>query len=161
MRDSTTELLVELLRRAYDVAAWHGPNLKGALRGVDAARAGWRAGPGRRSIGEIALHAACWKSVARRRLLGLPRGSFARAGSNWFALEDGLSEREWREIRALLDGEQSQLLEAVAGFEPGRWGETPASRRHTWAGLVEGVAFHDVYHAGQIELIKRLRGEGG
>jgi hypothetical protein len=159
-RDDETRRLLGMVRRGYDVASWHGPNLKGALRGVGPAEAGWRAGPGRHSIAENALHAAYWKYVVRRRMLGQPRGSFARTGSNWFAVAGPLSAAGWKEIRALLDEEQRQLLAAVEVFDPGRWEERPAASRFSFAETVEGVAFHDIYHAGQVQLIKRIADSG-
>src|SRR5688500_2523546 len=57
-----------LLDTAYDHASWHGPNLRGAIRGVTPPRAAWRPAPGRHNIWELVVHAAYWKYVAWRRL---------------------------------------------------------------------------------------------
>ena len=77
-------LLLDLVDEAFDRAAWHGPTLRGALRGVTAKQAAWRPARGRHNIRELALHAAYWKYAVRRRLTGEARGSFSLAGSNWF-----------------------------------------------------------------------------
>src|SRR6266404_471126 len=78
------EHLLGLLDEAYKRAAWHGPNLRGSIRGVTAHEAAWRPKAGRHNIWEIAVHAAYWKYTVRRRLLGKKRGSFSLPGSNWF-----------------------------------------------------------------------------
>ena len=72
------------LDRAYDVQSWHGPNLKGSLRGLSPAVAFFRPGPKRHSIYDLILHTAYWKYTVRRRLTGEKRGSFALEGSNFF-----------------------------------------------------------------------------
>src|SRR5262245_25706047 len=91
------DLLLGLLDEAFDKKAWHGPNLRGALRRVGAAEAARRPGRGRHNVWELAVHAAYWKYAVRRRLTGEKRGSFALPGSNWFVRPNGPpSEAEWR-----------------------------------------------------------------
>ena len=150
-------LLLGLLDEAYSVKTWHGPNLKGSLRGLNAAAAAWKPGPKRHSIWEIAVHAAYWKYVARRRLLGEKRGSFPLEGSNWFARPLDLSEKAWKADLTLLDQEHSKLREVVAGLEPGSLHFRPSTSKVSNLALICGVANHDVYHAGQIQLLKRLQ----
>jgi len=150
-------LLLGMLDEAYSLKTWHGPNLKGSLRGLSAAAAAWKPGPKRHSIWEIAVHAAYWKYVARRRLLGEKRGSFALEGSNWFARPLDLSEKAWKADLTLLDQEHFKLREAVAGLEPGSLYSRPSTSKVSNLALICGVANHDVYHAGQIQLLKRLQ----
>ena len=68
---------------ACDRVSWHGPNLRGSLRGMTPALAAWRPSPGRHNIWELIIHAAYWKYVAWRRLTGAKRGSFPLSGSNF------------------------------------------------------------------------------
>ncbi len=146
---SPITLLLQILDEAYERRAWHGPNLKGSLRGVTAEDAVWRPAPGRHNIREVVLHVAYWKYAGRRRLRGDTRGSFALPGSNWFGRQESLTEKTWREERALLDEEHRKLREAVADLLHARSRKIPTS-------MIFGVAFHDVYHAGQIRLLRRL-----
>jgi hypothetical protein len=148
--------LLRLLDEAYERKAWHGPNLRGSLRGLTARQAAWRPGRGRHNIWEIALHCAYWKYAVRRRLTGEKRGSFAVAGSNWFARPAGHTEKAWRGELKLLEQTHRALRRAVAAFEPARLHRRPTGSRSTPFGQILGVAFHDVYHAGQIQLLKRL-----
>jgi hypothetical protein len=150
-------LILTLLDEAYEKRTWHGPNLKQSIRGVTAKQAAWRPAPGRHNIWEVTLHAAYWKYAVRRRIEGGKRGSFALKGSNFFARpEKGkLSEGAWRADKALLEREHRALREAVAKVL-----RTPRGRNQKARRQLYGVAFHDIYHAGQIRLLRRLRNGG-
>jgi len=156
-RVSAIELLLQLLDQAYDHKAWHGPNLKASLRRVTAERAAWRPGPDRRCIAEIAVHCAYWKYAARRRLTGGKRGSFALKGSNWFKLPQPLDEAAWRDYLNLLDTMHRELRATVAGLPPKELLIVPKGSRVTNLALIQGMAAHDLYHAGQVQLLKRLQ----
>jgi len=121
-------VLLALIDEGFDRRSWHGTNLRGALRGMTPARALWRPGRTRHNIGELVTHAACWKYTVRRRLTGEKRGSFALPGSNLRGRKTG-------------------------GPRPGKAGRPRSGHNR---GVVRGVAAYDLYHAGQIQLIKRL-----
>jgi len=148
--------LLGLLDEAYHRAAWHGPNLRGSIRGVTAREAALRPRPGRHNIWEIVVHAAYWKYAVRRRLVGEKRGSFSLRGSNWFDRPIDRSEKAWRADVALLETEHQKLRELVSTLRPGDLDHSARGSKTLVRRLVAGIAFHDVYHAGQIQLIKRL-----
>jgi uncharacterized damage-inducible protein DinB len=150
-------LLLALLDEAYDKKAWHGPNLRGAIRRLSAAEAGWRPNRGRHSIVDIVVHVAYWKYAVRRRLRGDKRGTFPLAGTNWFALPVVLTEEIWRGYLCLLDEQHRALREAVAEFPESRLHRPSPGSKFVAAQLIYGIAAHDVYHAGQIQLLKRLQ----
>jgi uncharacterized damage-inducible protein DinB len=150
------DILVELLDRGFNRRSWHGPNLRGSIRRVDAATAAWRPGAGRRNIWEIVVHAAYWKYAVRRRLLGEKRGSFPLEGSNWFARPVENTEAAWKADVALLDQSHRGLRDAIAQLRPRDLSAKPAGSKVSNLELIGGIAAHDVYHAGQIQLLKRL-----
>jgi hypothetical protein len=151
--------LLDLIDQAFDKKAWHGPNLRGSLRRVSVEEAAWRPASGRKCIAEIALHAAYWKYAVRRRLRGDRRNSFALKGSNWFVTPASLSDAEWRGYVKLLGDEHHALREAIASISRQRLHEISAGSRFTAAALIQGIAAHDLYHAGQIQTLKRLWGQ--
>jgi len=156
---SATEVLLHALDEAYDRSAWHGTTLKGALRGVNARQASWRPAPGRHNVRELVVHAAYWKHLARNRLTG-EADSFPHAGSNWFERGSG-SEKSWKEERALLDKEHRALRRVVASLpSAGLTRRLPGTRHRTALREVAGIALHDVYHTGQIQLLKVLQRRG-
>lgn len=153
-----TSLLLRILDQAFERKAWHGPTLLGSLRGVDAAQAVWRPAPDRHNVWELVLHAAYWKYAVRRRLTGEARGSFPREGSNFPTLPETRGEKEWKADVALLRDSHRALRDVVATFPPDRLGEPlPPKRQWDAASVIYGVAAHDTYHTGQIQLLKRLR----
>jgi hypothetical protein len=149
-------LLLTILDEGYERKAWHGPNLRGSLRGVGAAEAAWRPGADRHNIWEIAVHAAYWKYANWRRLTGEKRGRFAYAGSNWIARPDSPTEKSWRADLALLDEQHRRLRAVIEDVPPAGLTRKVPGTRHRTETLVYGTAHHDVYHAGQIQLLKRL-----
>lgn len=144
-------LLLANLDAAYEKQAWHGPNLRGALRGLTVDDVVWRPAAGRHNICELTAHAAYWKYAVRRRLRGAKRGSFPMRGSNWFAAPARLTDDDWRGVVRLLDDEHRQLRDAISSMTEADLREPKKLR------LVYGIAAHDLYHTGQIQLIKRLR----
>ena len=143
----SNNMLLDLLDEAFDKKSWHGPNLRGSIRGVTAEQAAWRPGGDRHNIWELTLHAAYWKYVVRRRLTGEKRGSFALPGSNFFSRPIEETEAAWRaDINILLD-EHRKLRSVVENLD------APSKEQGR---LIRGVAAHDLYHAGQIRLLRRL-----
>lgn len=148
--------LLAAVDQAYDHASWHGTNLRGSLRRVSAQQAARRPGRGRHNIWEIAVHCAYWKYAVTRRLTGAKRGSFPLKGSNWFTRPADRSERAWRADLTLLDDTHRAMRDAIARLPASKLRARIQGRR-TNAWLIQGIAAHDLYHAGQIQVIKKLR----
>ena len=147
----TDALILALLEEGYTKKTWHGPNLRQSLKGVAAKEAAWRPAPGRHNIWELAVHAAYWKYAVRRRIERGKRGSFVLKGSNFFPRpEKGKATKAaWHSDLALLEKEHKALEQAMR-----RILKTPRAKKLLPA--LYGVAFHDIYHAGQIRLLRRL-----
>jgi uncharacterized damage-inducible protein DinB len=151
--------LLAILDQAYDHASWHGTNLRGSIRRVSAEQAAWRPGPKRHNIWETVVHAAYWKYAASRRFTGDARGSFPLKGSNWFRRpreDEDSGDRAWRSDVALLDQMHQSLRDAVAKLSAKDLHRTPAGKKVSNFALLSGIAAHDLYHAGQIQLLKKL-----
>ena len=160
---TTTELLLASIDEAFDKRSWHGTNLRGALRGVTPGQGAWRPAFARataapaHNIWELMVHAAYWKYDIRRRLTGEPAHSFALDGSNFWARPLEGTPGEWRRDLRLLEDEHVKLRAAVAAFPASRWPRKAPGKPFNFEGLVRGVAAHDLYHAGQIQLLRRLQ----
>jgi hypothetical protein len=142
--ETETRVLTRVLDEGYGPGAWHGSDLKAALADVPPDLAFWRPAPGRHNIAEIAFHHAfCARSV-RGQLSGTTPEPFVLEGEDWFPLS-GETSLSWSDIRTAVDAEQSRLAAVVASL--------PDTERFD---LVLGVTCHAVYHAGQVQLIKRL-----
>ena len=162
MSASIQRLLAENLQPAPGRRGWHGgPTPLGALRGVGADQAVWRPGLGRKCIWELALHIAYWKYAVRRRLEGAEGGRreerFPRSPSNWPSTPAEPDAAAWAADVQLLRDEHVRLVETVRRISPA-WldRKPPGSRQWTYGELIVGVAQHDAYHTGQMQLVKRL-----
>jgi hypothetical protein len=146
-------VLARTIEEGYGPGAWHGADLKQALADVPEALAFWRPAAGRHNIAEIALHHAWCTRAVRAQLSGTPPEPFLLEGEDWFEVP-GKTRLAWPEIQATLEAEQRRLASVVSDIAAGR----------TKAGLADGERFdlalgitcHAVYHAGQVQLIKRL-----
>lgn len=152
-KEPAVDLLLRLLDEAYEKKSWHGPNLKGTIRGVAVEAATWRPSARRHNIRELVLHMAYWKYAVRRGLTGEGRGSFPLEGSNWFPRHEP-DARAWKDEIALLDQQHRALREVVARLTARDLGRRVGA--HDLARLVFGAANHDLYHTGQAAMLKRL-----
>lgn len=155
-RNTATALLLQVFDQAFDHRAWHGTPLWGALRGVTVRQALWRPGPKRLCIWELVLHTAYWKYVVRRRLTRDYAISFPRGPSNFPDLPPKPDARAWKRDVALLKEEHRLLRAAIVRFPAARLGRTDGSPWR-FAQHIYGIASHDLYHTGQIQLLKRLQ----
>jgi len=147
--------LSRVFEEGYGPGAWHGPDLKAALFDVAPALAFWRPGQDRHNIAEIALHHAWCTRSARGQLSGQAPEAFVMEGEDWFEL-GGRKGLGWPEVKEALEAEESRLSELLKEIAAGRMtSPLPESERFD---LVLGVTCHAVYHAGQVQLIKALRG---
>ena len=150
-----TRLLTRVLDEGYGPGAWHGADLKAALADVSPEAAFWRPSPERHNVAEVALHHAYCVHSVRGQVSGTTPEPFVLEGQDWFELS-GPERLAWPQIQAAVEKEQSKLATVVAEIAAGRTesGVSEAERFN----LVLGITCHAVYHAGQIQLLKRLHG---
>ena len=157
--DARIRLLLQVLDEAFTARGWQGATLSGAVRGLAPKQALWRPSgdPARHNIWELVLHTAYWKHVVRERVEGGARTPFPRPPRNFPSLPPRPNAAAWKADVALLKREHELLRRAVARLSPARL-DAPVSRS-PWvvAEQLFGVAAHDLYHTGQIQLLKALQ----
>ncbi|HYF48978.1 MAG TPA: DinB family protein [Planctomycetota bacterium] len=154
--DPRIQLLLLALDQAFDHHGWHGPVLWGALRGVSVKQALWRPAAGRNCIHDLVYHCAYWKYGVRRLVSGQIEGKFARSPANFPRRDAPLNEKQWKQDLALLKNEHERLRALVASLDAADLNKRSAKKRWTFLEMIHGVAAHDLYHTGQISLLKRL-----
>ena len=149
--------LLLAVEQGYDQRAWHGPNLKNVLRGVTPNEAAWRAQPERHNIWELAVHAAYWKYRVLRKLSADAPSSFDEPGSNFFERPTPGADisKTWDHDRQRLDEWHQRLIGAIGSFDSEQL-DAVSYDRYTHRDLILGAAAHDVYHAGQIRLLRTM-----
>lgn len=157
MAPSISRLLSESVQPRRGRGGWHGgPTPSGAVRGVTVEEAKWVPAPGRHNIWALTLHIAYWKYAVRRRLEGGTAPRFPRSPANW-PLPERADAAGWRADVALLQEEHERLVEVIAAVPVSRYESRPkGAKKWTYGELIVGIAQHDAYHAGQIQLLKRL-----
>lgn len=151
----SNDLTTRILQEGYGGEAWHGAEMKTALADLSPELAFWRPGTDRHNIAEIGLHHAYCVHSVRSRLSENATEAFPLEGEDWFALADD-DTVSLKEIVATVDAQQKKLASLVSDIDAGRATSALAeSERFT---LILGITCHAVYHAGQIQLIKKLHG---
>jgi uncharacterized damage-inducible protein DinB len=143
----------EQARRAFEGGAWHGPAVLELLAGVTAAQAAARPLAAAHSIWEVTLHIATWKSIVARRVKGEVVKDVATE-VDWPPVT-AIGEAEWLETLNRLRTAHQDLRATLRSLDEAQLDERPypeASPRHV---QLHGAIQHDLYHAGQIALLKK------
>ena len=148
------ERILDQLKRAYEGNAWHGPAVLEALSGVTAEQAHARPLGNAHSIWELVQHIAVWEDVGRRRLSGDRAPIAISSPEDWPSPED-TSEAAWEKAKAALDRGHQALVEAIARTPETRLDEPIFEGMSTVYVTLHGVIQHDLYHAGQISMLKK------
>src|SRR6185437_4110087 len=142
--------ILDQLRRSHEGEAWHGPAPRELLDGVTADQAARMPLPSAHNIHEIVLHIAFWAESAADALRGVPMPA---EGSDWPAAQPG--ETGWRSAIVRLDTAQADLQRETEKLGSERLGDIVPGRDYTVYFLLHGIAQHNIYHAGQIALLKK------
>jgi uncharacterized damage-inducible protein DinB len=156
---SETDNILDQLQREFDGDPWHGSSLKRILEGITAYEAAQRPLPGGHTMWEIILHMTGWKREVTRRLQGHPAGE-PQAG-DWPDPGDH-SDSRWQGAKADLLRAHTELIAALKEIEPSRLHQPVKDARNPPLGTgmtiyqtIYGVIQHDVYHSGQIAMLKK------
>ena len=150
----TTEIerITRMLEKTFDKFPWYGQSIMDVLKGVSETEANHKIGP-THSIIELILHMVSWRTFTAHRLMGNndfevgEEANFPRPGS-------------LKEAVLKLQVSQGELIKAVKQFPEARLGEIVPSRtqKYTYYTLLHGIMQHDIYHLGQIQLIRKSLG---
>jgi hypothetical protein len=150
-------LLLEIYDQAFDHTAWHGTNLRGSIKGLKLPELLWRPQTKRHNCWEIALHCAYWKYVVWRRLTQMGKKcDFPRKPSDWPKHSKKPDLNEWKSDLDLIIHYHILLRKAISDFSEAKLYKCPKGSKVTYIQTIYGIASHDLYHAGQIQLIKRM-----
>jgi uncharacterized damage-inducible protein DinB len=148
--------IADQLRRAFDGKAWHGDSVFEILKGVTARQAAGHPIKNAHSIWELALHIAAWDDAALRRMGG---AAVKLSAAKNFPLVTNTSETTWRDAQAQLRMAHDKLVAAVDDLPDSRLYEMvpgKTGKHYTFYYMLHGVVQHELYHAGQIALLKKL-----
>lgn len=142
------------LKRAFEGKAWHGPSVSEVLAGVTAEQAAAHPIAGAHSIWELTLHIATWERVGRRRIEEFIPIDVSDE-EDWPAVED-TSDEAWSSTLDELRSNHEALRAAIRALDESRLEDIVPGTQYSVYFLLHGVIQHDLYHAGQIALLKKV-----
>jgi uncharacterized damage-inducible protein DinB len=151
--------IVDQLEREHAGDPWHGSPLSAILEGISWEQAAARPIAGAHSIWELVLHLAAWKNEVRHRLSGEPAGEPEEG--DWPAVQN-VGPKDWKDAHEKLELAHRLLVSAVKDFpEQNLYIPLNDAREQvpgagtSYYELLHGIVQHDVYHAGQIAVLKK------
>jgi len=153
---SETARLADQIRRAFEGEAWHGDSVLELLAGVTSAQAAAKPIPNAHSIWELLLHIAAWDSAVLRRTAG---AAVTLSDEENFPSVKDTSEAAWKEAKKAVKQTHDDLVKTVAAFPDSRLnGQVPGKTEsyYTFYYMFSGIVQHELYHAGQIALLKKF-----
>ena len=151
--NSESALIADQLRRAFEGDAWHGPALLELLQDVNAGTAAANPLADAHSIWELVLHIAAWDGAALRRIAG---EKIQLTGVANFPVVPKPTEAAWRKAVTQAKQTHDVLVKTVARLPEPRLRERVPGKKYDFGHMLHGVAQHELYHAGQIAILKKM-----
>jgi uncharacterized damage-inducible protein DinB len=149
--------LADQIRRSFEGNAWHGDSVLELLADVSAKTAAAKTVPSAHSIWELLLHIAAWDDAVRRRAGG--EAVELSDAQNFPSVKD-ISEAAWRQAIESTKHTHNELIKAVAAFPDSRLQDQvpgKTEKYHNFFYMFSGIVQHELYHAGQIALLKKFQ----
>ena len=153
---SETARLADQIRCAFEGEAWHGDSVLELLSGVIAAQAAGKPIPNAHSIWELVLHIAAWDGAVLHRTAG---ASVTLSDDENFPSVKDTSEAAWEKTKEAVKQTHDDLVKAVAVFPDSRLNEQVPGKTESYYNfyyMFSGIVQHELYHAGQIALLKKF-----
>ncbi|HEX9650513.1 MAG TPA: DinB family protein [Cyclobacteriaceae bacterium] len=142
--------LVKLTGAVYDGEPWYGPSVKSILSDLTEDHRVLRTGESH-SINELIFHMVAWRNMIAQTL----------EGNNEYVVSDEenfkphANKYSLKEATEALEMSQVLLLKALSTFDADKLQEKVPGKKYSYYQLIQGIIHHDVYHAGQISLLKK------
>jgi uncharacterized damage-inducible protein DinB len=149
--------LADQIHRAFEGNTWHGDSILELLKDVNAATAAARPIPNAHSIWELVLHITAWDDAVRRRAGGT---TLTLSDEENFPPVKDTSETAWQKALDHMTQKHKELVDAVKAFPESRLSERVAGKTndyYTFYYMFSGIVQHELYHAGQIALLKKFK----
>jgi uncharacterized damage-inducible protein DinB len=146
------ERILDQMDRAFSGDAWHGPSLMRLLEGMSAEDASKHAVAGAHSIWELVHHIGAWNTIVHHRLQG--ETVEVTTERDWPPVWE-VSEPAWKRALESLTESRARLRKVAAGLKDGQLDEKPPGSPVSRYTVLHGIIQHDLYHAGQIAVLKK------
>jgi len=146
---SEIQKIINTLKHTYEKDAWHGPSVKEALADIPSDVVHTRVGDSH-SIIELVTHMTAWRNYVTEKL----------KGNETFELSDEQNfpaEKDWKRALVNLEKSQQELIKALEATSDERLLQIVPNRKFNFYTMLHGIIHHDLYHTGQIVLMKKAQ----
>lgn len=148
------ERISHLIKNAYNGSAWHGSSVITLLDGISATQAANHPLEKCHSIWEIIRHMIVWRQFAWNKLVGEKTFDVINSQQDWPYIES-FANTAWQETLTDLEDSQQSLLQALNQIDDSLLEQRVPGRNYSYYILLHGIIQHDLYHLGQIALLKQ------
>ena len=149
---SEIDRILDQMERAYSGEAWHGPDLKQLLDGVSAEDASKHPVAGAHSIWELVNHIAAWNVIVHQKSKG--EASEVTTEIDWPPVWEA-NDVAWKRALEKLAESRTRLRNYVKALRDDQLDEPIVRENYSRYVLLHGLVQHDLYHAGQIAVLKK------
>ena len=150
-----TTRIQQLLKNSWDGWMWHGNNIKIVLQDINGEKAFRKPSAGLHNIYELVMHMYCWRNFVYQHLAGNAEYKVKLNSTNDWPTSYEQTEATWSEALELLEKSQTGLVEVFEKFDDSKLEESMHGRKFNWYIFIHGMIQHDIYHSGQIAILKK------
>jgi uncharacterized damage-inducible protein DinB len=144
--------ILDQFKRSYQGEAWHGPSVREVLENVNAEKAAAHPIPAVHSIWEITQHIAAWQHYVCKRLQGQ---AFEATPEQDWPMADSRDEQAWQDTLQELDSGYQKLVAHLSQLSDKDLEKEVPGKPYDLYFMIHGVIQHNLFHAGQIVLLKK------
>lgn len=152
MRKTEIQNLIDTLSHTFEKNAWHGPAVLEALEDLSAVQAEQRIGNSH-SIIELVGHMTAWRIFVCEKLEGNAAFDIDTDEMNFPSTKNLMTAIQ--ELKA----SQKRLLKLLEQTPVEKLEEKVPGRPFKFKVMLNGIIHHDLYHTGQIVLLRKYHNE--
>lgn len=145
--------IAEMLNTAFHGGAWHGPSVMEATKGLSPKEASYKF-PSLHTIAELVYHMTSWRLFAVNRMQG--DESYTIDDKKNFGNTPKVDAFELETLLMELSLSQDELMKELKKKEDAFLDEIVPGSEYSFYTLIHGIIQHDIYHTGQIMLLKKM-----
>lgn len=154
--ETTVNQLADTMDNVFNGDPWYGDSILKQLSEVSFDVANKRPAVINKSIAEILQHMINWRILAIEKMDGDALYEIEMNSTNdWNAVELE-NQQDWDLLVQKLEDTQDRIIEMIKSKDQDFLEQRVPGRNYSFNFLIEGIIQHDIYHLGQIGLMKRM-----
>jgi len=152
----TTKQLTHRWTTVYEGEPWYGPGFLKVINDISPEEAYWKVQPDAHSIIEIVHHILAYRIYMVRQISGDHDFRIKLNSPEDWTKYDTPDPEKWKEFKKMLQENQEELIRILEKEEEAFLEKPTVIKYRSNGELIYYVLEHDIYHLGQISLLKSL-----